>query len=168
MALTFTRINMKEALENSQEYWDAKKMLKDVVKHFPQRIRPNVWELVDREMGDKPVEELPQVFQNCATIELPFALSLVIGNTIQPKEILIRDNFLVSRVWKSFGQCVAKDPERTKHVVVFKLSYMGLWVCHDVGNPTTGMYMCLPAQTQGLQNITIEPMLNWAEREFHV
>ena len=164
--IPFQKIDLKEAVTMNRQYWQAKDLLKVLAKKLPQRIRRDVWIAVDKEMADRPTVDLPQVFQNCAGIDLPWTLKLFAAeNTIKHQQVILNDKLRESPLWRLLGEALVEAAENSgKVLILFKLAYMGLFVMHNMTPPSDRTYICVPAQKDGLSNIIIEPLEQWAER----
>ena len=163
--IPFQKIDLAQITTANRQYWAAKDLLKVLVKKMPQHIRRDVWIAVDKEMGDRPTKDLPQVFQNCAGIDFQWTLKLHTADAIKHQHVLLNDKLRESPLWRLLGEALSESADTNgKILILFKLAYMGLFAMHNMSPPSDKSYICVPAQLRGLSNIIIEPFDQWAER----
>lgn len=165
MQIDFKRINdgLTQSLVDAQEYRAHREMLKELSKHLPVRIPFAKWRQIDTEMDGEPVEKLPDIFQRVIQYDFPWTLGIFQKPTIKSGQLLINEQLRNTPLWTFFGK-LAQTGGQT--VVLFRHHHRGLWVIHNTNPPTAGLYVCVPAQSTGFNNIIIEPMEAWAERNF--
>lgn len=164
--IPFQKIDLARVSASNKVYWAAKDMMRVLARKLPQRIRHDIWIEIDKEMGDRPTKDLPQVFQNIAGVDFPWTLRLCTTNSIAFSELVCNEKLRENPLWRLLGDAMVESEDTFGRVlVIFKLYRIGLYVAHNMTPPTDKPYICVPAQTQGKSNIIIEPFDQWAERE---
>jgi len=165
MNLQFKHLGgVEQTIKDAEEYREAKELLKALSKQLPTPTRLNQWLAIDKEMVEKPVEDLPAIFQRVTRQDFSWGLGLVPNPILKANQVL-SDKIRNTKLWKEFGRLLMNPENSGKVVVLFKLNRLGVWVMHNTGVPTQGTYICIPAQQSGKNNITIEPLSQWAERK---
>ena len=155
---------IQRMLHDAQQYRVAKEMLKQLGRYLPVRITFTKWKEIDKEMAGEELEMLPEIFQRVLQYRFPWEVALLPSPAIRPRDVVVDPALRKTPIWGLFGTKAA-NAEAEGVVVIFRLNKNGLWVMHNTGAPTCGAFVCVPAQSKGRKNITIEPLNNWAERE---
>lgn len=164
MALPFEAVGVERSIKEAQAYRATKEMLKDFSKYLPVAVRFRQWVEIDKEMNGEPLEKLPDIFQRVAQYQLPWSLGLLSSPIIKTHQILT-NQIRQTALWKTLSK-VLQNPDYDSGLVLFNLNRCGVWCAHTTGQPSSGIYVCIPAQQTGKSNITIEPLKQWAERTF--
>lgn len=155
---------LQATLRDAQQYRMAKELLKQLGRYLPVRVTFYKWKEIDKEMAGEELEMLPEIFQRVLQYRFPWELAIMPAPTIKPREIVIDEALRKTPIWQMFGT-KAKGAEAPGVVVLFRLNNNGTWVMHNTNAPTSGAFVCVPAQRTGGRNIVIEPLNRWAERE---
>jgi hypothetical protein len=162
--LPFQPVTAERTIKEAQRYREAKDLLKTLSKHLPVPVRLNHWIEIDKEMNGEPLDKLPAIFQRVIRYQLPWVLGILPSPAIKPREV-ITNALRETPLWRVLAKAL-QNPDDQPAVVLFHLSHCDVWVAHTTGAPTSGSYVCVPAQVTGKSNITIEPLSQWAERVF--
>ena len=168
MPIDFKRVNDKFAqnLEAVQTYQASKEMLKELAKYLPTRVPYAKWKQIDTEMDGEPTYKLVDVFQRVVHYDFRWTIGLLPKPAIKPGTLLNKDQLQETPLWTLFGRLVGATGGNQPVVVLFKCSHRGIWVMHNTTPASRGLYVCIPATAAGLVNISIEPLEQWAERNF--
>ena len=164
--LNFKKLTgVSKSIKEAEEYREAKELLKSFAKYLPTPVRLSKWVELDKEMADRSVEDLPDIFQRVNTMDFSYFLKLCPSPIIKPWELISPGKIKELPIWEAFGKALT-NPSNTQHkaLVLFRLNRLGIWVMHNMSPPTAGAFVCIPAQVNGGTNITIEPLNSWAER----
>ena len=155
---------IQRMLHDAQNYRVAKVMLSQLGRYLPVRVTFTKWKEIDKEMAGEELEMLPEIFQRVMQYRFPWEVALVPSPAIRPRDVLVDQSLRQTPIWRTFGALASKTVD-TGVVVVFRVNKNGVWVMHTTNAPTSGAYVCVPAQRTGGRNIIIEPLAIWAERE---
>lgn len=162
--LPFQPVTAERTIKEAQRYREAKDLLKRLSKHLPVPVRLNHWIEIDKEMNGESLDKLPAIFQRVIRYQFPWALDVLPSPTIKPREV-ITNTLRETPLWRVLAKTL-QNPDDQPAVVLFHLSHCDVWVAHTTGAPTSGSYVCVPSQATGKSNIIIEPLEQWAERNF--
>lgn len=162
MRLPFEPVGIERSIKEAQAYREAKELLKEFSKHLPVPVRFGKWVEIDKEMAEEPLENLPAIFERVIQYQLPWALGLLPRPIIKTHQVLTQA-IQQTLLWKALSGTL-QNVEQLPALVLFNLNRCGIWCAHTTGQPSKGVYVCVPAQQNGKSNITIEPLSQWAER----
>ena len=165
MPIDFKRVNDKfaQSLEAVQTYQACREILKELAKLLPVRIPFAKWRQIDSEMDGEPTYKLVDVFQRVIQYDLPWSIGILPKPAIKPGILLDKEQLQSTPLWTLLGRLLTKQNAQPT-VVLFRHSHRGIWVLHNAEPPTRGLYVCVPASSVGVSNLTIESLKQWAER----
>lgn len=157
-----------KTIEEAELYRESRDLLKSLAKHLPTPTKLSQWIEIDKEMSERPIEELPSIFQRVTRSEFPWQLGLCPRPIIKPWELISNDKLRTLKVWQEFGKLLTTvENKQHKGVLLFRLNRLGVWVMQNLDAPKSGVFVCIPAQQIANNNIIIEPLESWAERNYN-